>query len=106
MERGGPMLGPNRPRCPDPRPGRSRCGANRKPSAARTHHLHLIEPGHPQFTTRLAFRDALRAEPETAAAYAALKVELAARHRGDREAYTEAKAALIEAVVERVRPSA
>ncbi len=78
-----------------------------KPSpAARTHHLHLIEPGHPQFTARLAFRDALRAEPETAAAYAALKGELAARYRGDREAYTEAKSAFIEAVVERVRQNA
>lgn len=73
-----------------------------KPSPAeRTHHLHLIESGHPQFAARLAFRDYLRAHPDAAHAYAALKVELATRCRDDRESYTEAKAEFVRSVVER-----
>lgn len=73
-----------------------------KPSAERrTHHLHLVEPGNPNWAARLAFRDHLRAHPETAAEYEALKRRLAAEHRDDREAYTEAKTAFVEAVVER-----
>ena len=64
-----------------------------KPSpAVRDFHLILIEAGHPEHAARLRFRDRLRAEPELAAAYAALKRDLAARHRDDREAYTDAKA--------------
>jgi GrpB-like predicted nucleotidyltransferase (UPF0157 family) len=73
-----------------------------KPSPAfRTHHLHLIEPGNPRFAAELAFRDELRAHPETAAEYAALKLRLAERHRDEREAYTEGKSAFVEAVVTR-----
>ena len=74
-----------------------------KPSPVfRTHHLHLIEPGHARFAAELAFRDELRAHPETAAEYAALKLRLAERHRDDREAYTEGKTAFVEAVLARV----
>jgi GrpB-like predicted nucleotidyltransferase (UPF0157 family) len=74
-----------------------------KPSPAfRTHHLHLIEPGHPRFAAEIAFRDALRAHPETAAEYEALKLRLAERYRDDREAYTEGKTAFVEAVMARV----
>ncbi len=70
-----------------------------KPSpAARTHHLHLIERRHPQFAARLAFRDYLRVHPETADAYAALKIELARKYRGDREGYTEAKAEFVHSI--------
>jgi len=73
-----------------------------KPSPnERTHHLHLIEPGHPQFGARLAFRDYLRAHAEAADAYAALKLELATRFRDDREGYTEAKAEFVRSIVER-----
>lgn len=66
-----------------------------RPSAAhRTHHLHLVgDRG--ELERRLRFRDRLRADAEPAGEYAALKRRLAARHRGDREAYTEAKAAFI-----------
>ncbi|HSC91722.1 MAG TPA: GrpB family protein [Gaiellaceae bacterium] len=70
-----------------------------KPSPARrTHHLHLIPHDHPQFAARLRFRDALRADPVLAAEYEALKRRLAAEHRDDREAYTDAKAAFVERV--------
>jgi GrpB-like predicted nucleotidyltransferase (UPF0157 family) len=77
-----------------------------KPSPARREfHLHLVEPAHPQFAARLAFRDRLRADPELAAAYAELKLRLAAEHRGDREAYTDAKAAFVAAAVEQATGS-
>jgi GrpB-like predicted nucleotidyltransferase (UPF0157 family) len=40
-----------------------------KPSeAVRTHHLYLMEPGHPEWEAHIAFRDHLRTHPETAAA--------------------------------------
>ena len=61
--------------------------------------MYLIEPVHPQWRARLAFRDWLCTHPETAAEYTALKHELAARHRDDREAYTDAKETFVERVV-------
>jgi GrpB-like predicted nucleotidyltransferase (UPF0157 family) len=53
----------------------------------------------PLWVERLRFRDALRANAELASAYAALKLELAARFRDDREAYTQAKEPFIRAVL-------
>lgn len=58
----------------------------------RTHHLHLVVHGAEVWREWLAYRDRLRADPETAARYENLKAGLAARHRDDREAYTAAKA--------------
>ena len=66
----------------------------------RTHHLHLVALGGELWRRSLAFRDHLRHTPECAAAYAALKRELAERHAGDRGAYTEAKAPFILAALE------
>lgn len=63
----------------------------------RTHHLHLVVHGGPAWAQRLRFRDALRADPALAARYAGLKAELAARHPGDRDAYTAAKTAFVQA---------
>lgn len=63
----------------------------------RTHHLHLVVHGGEVWAQRLRFRDALRADPALAARYAALKAALAAKHPRDREAYTEAKAAFVQA---------
>jgi GrpB-like predicted nucleotidyltransferase (UPF0157 family) len=71
-----------------------------KPSFAfRTHHLHLVPAESRQWIEALAFRDYLRARPETAAAYADIKRDLAQRYRFDREAYTAAKRPFIERVV-------
>jgi GrpB-like predicted nucleotidyltransferase (UPF0157 family) len=68
-----------------------------KPSdLERTHHLHLVPFESPLWRERLAFRDALRREPALRAAYRDLKLRLAANHRDDREAYTEAKTAFIQ----------
>jgi GrpB-like predicted nucleotidyltransferase (UPF0157 family) len=61
----------------------------------REFHLHLIPTGSQRCRDELAFRDRLRADPGLASAYAALKLDLAARFPTDRDAYTEAKAAFI-----------
>jgi GrpB-like predicted nucleotidyltransferase (UPF0157 family) len=67
-----------------------------KPSpAVRTHHLFLLEPTHPEWQARLAFRDRLRSDPDAARRYVALKRLLAARFPDDREAYTEGKSGFI-----------
>jgi GrpB-like predicted nucleotidyltransferase (UPF0157 family) len=63
-----------------------------KPSfLVRTHHLHLVPIGTPQWFRPIAFRDYLRANVNVAAEYEALKRRLAQEYRFDREAYTEAK---------------
>lgn len=71
-----------------------------KPSPAlRTHHLHLVPVHSARWLDCLRFRDALRADARLARDYAALKLELAARFRDDREAYTRAKGPFIQAVL-------
>jgi GrpB-like predicted nucleotidyltransferase (UPF0157 family) len=71
-----------------------------KPSPAeRTHHLHLVPFESALWVERLAFRDALRRDPQLAEQYACLKYELAAHFKHDREAYTEAKSPFIQAVL-------
>ncbi len=64
----------------------------------RTHHLHLVVFGGPQWVLHLQFRDLLRSDAAIASRYEALKNELAAQHRHDREAYTRAKTAFINEV--------
>lgn len=61
----------------------------------RTHHLQLVPAGSARYRDVLGFRDYLRAHPEVAGAYGRLKVQLAAEHRLDREAYTEGKSAMV-----------
>lgn len=51
---------------------------------------------------RLAFRDALRADPALAAEYAALKAQLAKEFQLDREAYSEGKTPFVNRVLARV----
>ncbi len=76
-----------------------------KPDAQRrSHHLHLVPAGSRRFREEFAFRDCLRRDDATAAAYSALKRDLATRFRDDREAYTSAKADFIRAVLERAQP--
>ena len=67
-----------------------------KPSPElRTHHLHIVPLGSQTWVERLAFRDALRQNPELAQEYDALKRRLAQDFANDREAYTDAKAPFI-----------
>jgi GrpB-like predicted nucleotidyltransferase (UPF0157 family) len=72
-----------------------------KPTPAyRTHHLHVVPQNSERWRDNLAFRDALRRDPELAANYGQLKLELAQRFRHDREAYTEAKSSFIRSVID------
>ncbi len=61
----------------------------------RQFHLHSVEPTSAFWRRHLAFRDYLRAHPDTVAEYAALKRRLAAEYGSNREGYTEAKTAFI-----------
>ncbi|MCB0882907.1 MAG: GrpB family protein [Thermoleophilia bacterium] len=62
----------------------------------RTAHIHVVRPGDEHWG-RLRFRDHLRAHPDVAARYGALKRRLAADLGHDRVAYTAAKAAFVAA---------
>lgn len=65
----------------------------------RTHMLHVVEFGGEAWQQKLAFRDALRDEPELAQAYQELKVSLSLRFPDDRAAYTAGKTAFVKGVV-------
>jgi GrpB-like predicted nucleotidyltransferase (UPF0157 family) len=66
----------------------------------RSHHVHVTEL-RGEMWQRLAFRDYLRAHPEEAEIYERLKKRLAIEHQTDREAYTDAKSAYIDSVVQK-----
>lgn len=69
--------------------------SKRKPPAF---HVHCYLPGNPEAARLRLFRDYLRTHPETAKAYEALKRELAARYRFERETYQEGKTDFVRAV--------
>jgi GrpB-like predicted nucleotidyltransferase (UPF0157 family) len=64
-----------------------------------THSLHLTEPGSTLWQERLAFRDALRADRDLRAEYAALKLQLARDHGTDIAAYTRGKRAFVARIL-------
>lgn len=66
--------------------------------AERVFHLHVRYPGD---WDEPRFRDRLRARPDEAAAYAALKRRLARRYKHDRDAYTRGKTDFVRACVAR-----
>jgi len=65
----------------------------------RSHHVHIVAQGSAELKNHLAFRDALRANPEWRDQYAALKFDLAERHRTDRAQYTESKTEFVRRVL-------
>ena len=67
-------------------------------TGARLAHLHAHATGDPMIPWRLAFRDRLRAEPATAAAYAREKMSCTALHPGDSGAYAACKKAWTDRV--------
>ena len=67
------------------------------------HHLYVCAAGDATLQAHLTLRDALRDDPELAAAYGALKRDLAERYRDDRDAYSEGKSAFVTAVLLRER---
>ena len=73
----------------------------RPPERPRTHHLHVVETGSAHERRHLAVRDHLRAHPEDAAEYEALKRRLAAERPEDRIAYIEGKEAFMAALERR-----
>ena len=66
----------------------------------RTHHVHIVAADSSSMIEHLAFRDALRSDPELRRQYAALKNDLAARYKTDRATYTESKTAFVRKVLE------
>jgi GrpB-like predicted nucleotidyltransferase (UPF0157 family) len=80
------------------RPGIAHHFAKRWPDGRTTHGLHLTEPGSDLWRERLVFRDALRADPELAAEYEALKLGLVDE---DADAYVQAKRPFVADVLAR-----
>jgi len=72
----------------------------RKGDEPRTHHVHAVEFGGPQWRRHLVVRDFLRAHPDEADAYAAEKRRAAAAS-ADLDAYTDAKAGYVETLERR-----
>lgn len=66
----------------------------------RLHLLHAVEYGGYHWVRDLKFRDRLRADPALAAAYEALKVDLAERFANQRAEYTAAKQAFIDSIAD------
>jgi GrpB-like predicted nucleotidyltransferase (UPF0157 family) len=67
-------------------------------TGARAAHLHVHAAGDLMIAWHLTFRDRLRAEPETAEAYAREKARCAALHPGDSGAYAACKKAWTDRV--------
>lgn len=63
-----------------------------------THHLYVCPRRSPELARHLALRDYLRAHPDAAAEYAAVKREGARRYPDDIDAYIEHKSAVIRAI--------
>ncbi len=61
-------------------------------------HIHVYEPGNPDYFRCIGFRDYLISHPETAAMYSSLKLRLAEQNPDDRDTYTRAKTNFIQCV--------
>ncbi len=79
--------------------GREAFGLERAGQAGADHHLYVCRESGRELQRHLVFRDYLIAHPERAAEYGQLKQALAQRLGEDREAYTEAKAEFVEAIL-------
>lgn len=75
-------------------------------TGARTHNLHLFLEGDSERSRQIAFRDAIRADPQLRDAYAALKRDLVAKlGNAGRDRYADAKADFITAAIAKPVPS-
>ncbi len=72
---------------------------------ARTHHLSLATPSSRHHVDTIAFRDALRRDPQLASGYADLKLTLARRFPRDREAYVNGKTDFVMGVLRSLDPA-
>lgn len=69
----------------------------------RSHHVHVFECGHPEIARHRDFCAYLRAHPEMAARYSALKEDLAREFKQDLDRYTEGKTGLIREIDRKAR---
>lgn len=76
-------------------PGRRYCTKAEAVTGRRFIQLHCYEDGSPEITRHLAFRDYLRAHPQHAAAYDAMKSYCQIKHPDDSHAYSDCKATWI-----------
>jgi GrpB-like predicted nucleotidyltransferase (UPF0157 family) len=81
-------------------PGRRYCTPDDAATGRRPVHLHCYASGAPDVERHLAFRDHLRARPELARAYEVEKRRCREPWPDDRRAYTAARSAWIDAVVQ------
>jgi GrpB-like predicted nucleotidyltransferase (UPF0157 family) len=72
------------------------------PEGAQQHHVYVVVAGSEPHTAHIRFRDYLRGHPDAAREYAALKRELAVRHRRDRLAYTDGKTDFVMTTLARI----
>ncbi|HEY9632385.1 MAG TPA: GrpB family protein [Coleofasciculaceae cyanobacterium] len=68
-----------------------------------THHIHVAKLGAEFWERHILFRDFLRAHPDAAQQYEALKRDLAIQFRCDRQRYTDSKTPLIEQLLVQAR---
>jgi GrpB-like predicted nucleotidyltransferase (UPF0157 family) len=71
----------------------------------RTHHIHVVFTGDPQWEEYLLFRDLLRKNPKIRETYAAEKLALAERYPMDRRSYTNGKDRLVRRLLDQGRPT-
>lgn len=64
------------------------------------HHLYVHAPASHEYARHVAFRNHLRTHAEDARAYAALKREAASKFGADRQAYTDAKSAFMQHILD------
>jgi GrpB-like predicted nucleotidyltransferase (UPF0157 family) len=72
-------------------PGRRYLNRDNLAAGKRIANVHIYQADHPEVARHLAFRDYLRANPNLAAEYEAVKVQCAARCAQDVDAYNECK---------------
>jgi GrpB-like predicted nucleotidyltransferase (UPF0157 family) len=72
-----------------------------RPEGTFAHNLYVCVDGCESLVNHLTLRDHLRAHPDDAAAYGALKLELARRHPDDIDAYIEGKTPFIVDILSR-----
>lgn len=69
----------------------------------RTHHLHVVEKSHYEWSKHILFRDYLLKYPKEVEAYSNLKQELLRKYEFDREKYTDGKSDFISEILEKAR---
>ena len=66
----------------------------------RTHHLHFYPQEYQKMIDQIRFRDILNTDKKLRAEYEDLKIQLAEKHKNDREKYTDEKAIFVKKVLE------